>query len=116
MSSLLERDRAPSGHAPAPYKPAAVVETALLIVGSILVLFGVYTYLAPAGWFLADLTESWHLASLAVGSLLLSGGFSMFADRIRDYDEGRSWLAVTDSILATAALAAAVIFTVILIL
>ena len=90
-----------------------MVETTLLIIGALVALFGVYTYVAPVDWVLADLTESWYLGSLAIGSLLLSGGFSMFADRIRDYDEDRSWLAIIDTILAAAALAAALIFTVI---
>jgi hypothetical protein len=115
MSSLLGRERTSSRYTPTPRKPAAVVESALLIIGALIVLFGVYTYYAPTDWVLADLPEGWHLGCFAFGSLLLSGGFSTFADRIRDYDEDRSWLAIIDAILAAAALAAAVVFTVVLI-
>lgn len=110
MSQLLERERAGSRYGAAPHKPVPVLEYTLLTVGALLALFGVYAYYAPTGWILGDLTEGWYLGSLALGGLFLSGGLSLFADRMQVDDRHPTGLAVAGAVLSIAAFAAAVAF------
>jgi hypothetical protein len=116
MASLLEPERTASRATPGPSRPAAVREWRLLLSGALIALFGVYTGYAPEHWVAAGLGVGWRLGSFAVGGLLLSGGFSAFADRILEFDSNRTWLVVTDTVLAVGTLAAAVVFTAVLIL
>jgi hypothetical protein len=93
-----------------PRRPALVLEFALLIIGALAVLFGLYTYYAPASWLLADLTEGWHLASFTIGATALTGAFSLWNNRL--YNKNGSWsvMAVVSAVLAVVAITAAVIF------
>jgi len=110
MPQLLERERTGSRHTAAPRKPIPVLEYTLLAVGALLALFGVYAYYAPTDWILGDLTEGWYLGGLALGGLCLSGGFSLFADRMQVDDRNPTGLAVAAAVLSIVSFPAAVAF------
>jgi hypothetical protein len=116
MSQLLERGRTGPRHGAAPRKPVPVLEYTLLAVGVLLALFGVYVWYAPTDWVLGDLTEGWYLGSLALGGLFLSGGLSLFADRMQVDERNPTGLAVAGAVLSIAAFAAAVAFAAIWVL
>ncbi len=116
MSQLLERERTGSRYTAVPRKPVPVLEYTLLAVGALLALLGVYTSYAPTDWILGDLTEGWYLGSLALGGLFLSGGFSLFADRMQVDDRHPTGFAVAGAVLSVAAFAAAVAFAAIWVL
>ena len=116
MSQLLEKPRVETEqHLPRLFRNRTVDYT-LLILGGLVAAFGAYVYLAPAGWILADLSETWYLSSWIAGGALLAAGFGMFGASLRD--ESGHWTldAVMGFALGALCLAGAVAAAVLLII
>ncbi len=115
MTQLLEKDRVGTERLPRLFRNRTV-EYTLLILGALVAGFGAYTYLVPAGWILADLSEAWYLGSWIAGGVLLTAGFGMFGASIRDREGHWTYDAVVSFVLGALALAGAVAAAVVLII
>ena len=115
MTQLLEKDRVGTERLPRLFRNRTV-EYTLLILGALVAGFGAYTYLVPASWILADLSEAWYLGSWIAGGVLLTAGFGMFGASIRDREGHWTYDAVVSFALGALALAGAVAAAVVLII
>jgi hypothetical protein len=115
MSQMLEK-KTPVEHVVPPLVRSRAIDYTLLVIGALVAAFGLYTFLAPASWWLADLAEGWYLGSFVVGGVILSAGFGFLGAGMRDQDGIWTARAVTSMLLAALALAGAVTFAVIWIL
>lgn len=115
MSQLLERQTVRSERLPRLFR-SRTVDYTLLVVGVLVAAFGAWTYLVPAGWVLAGLSAAWYLGSWIAGGVLLTAGFGLLGASVRDRSGYWTAGAVTSLLLATLALAGAVIAVVLLVI
>lgn len=92
---------------------SAVFEWSTGIVGVLAAAVGAWMYYVPTDWFLGGLAEGWYLGAFIVAGVLLAIAFGVAANRAYGFDNGWSGVTMTLTFLSLAALAAAVVFTVI---
>lgn len=104
MSQLLERERTEYR---APIRRRRRVDLALIAIGAVAALVGVYFQFAPSNWWLADLSETYHLGSYVLGGVLLAVGGAVYADRALEEDGRGSIRTAAGMTLAIVALSGA---------
>ena len=114
MSQVREKERVTTEHLPRLFRNRTIDYT-LMVVGALVAAFGAYTYFAPSGWVLADLSEAWYLSSWIGGGVLLAAGFALLGASVRDRSGYWTSRAIASFVVATLALAGAVTAAVLLI-
>ncbi|HEX6947816.1 MAG TPA: hypothetical protein VF246_10750 [Acidimicrobiia bacterium] len=111
MTTLRERQTADLERA----RRTRVAEWTLGIVGILAAALGAWMYYVPADWFLGGLAEAWYLGMFIGAGVLIALAAGLFARQM--FRDDRAWTArvVTTTVVAILALAAAVVFTAILI-
>lgn len=114
MSQVQEKHRVRTEQLPRLFRNRTI-EYTLMAVGALVAAFGVYTYFAPSSWWLADLSNAWHLSSWIAGGVLLTAGFGMLGASVRDRSGYWTTGAIVSFLLGTLTLAGAVAAAVLLI-
>jgi hypothetical protein len=99
-----------------PTRHSYATEWTLGIVGVLAAGVGAWMYYVPADWFLGGLVEGWYFGMFIAAGLLLAAAFGRFARMT--YLDDRAWTTpvVVSTVVALAALGAAIAFAVILII
>jgi hypothetical protein len=99
-----------------PTQHSYLTEWTLGIVGVLAAGVGAWMYYVPADWFLGGLVEGWYFGMFIAAGLLLAAAFGRFARMT--YLDDRAWTmpVVVSTVVALAALGAAIAFAVILII
>ena len=115
MSHVQQRERVTTERLPKLFR-SRTIDYTLMIVGALVAAFGAYTYFAPSSWIWAGLSEGWFLSTWIAGGALLAIGFGLLGASIRDRTGYWTTQAIGSFVLATLALAGAVVATVVLIM
>lgn len=92
------------------------VEYSLMVIGAVVAALGAYSYFAPTDWLWGDLSEGWFLGSWIAGGALIAAGLGMLGASIRDRAGVWNTQATGSFVVATLALAGAVVAAVVLII
>lgn len=114
VTVLRERPRTEITRTPAP--ETFVSEWTMGIFGVLAAAVGAWMYYVPTDWVLGGLAEGWYLGMFIAAGLLLAAAFGFFARKAMADDRAWTMRVTTASVLALAAFAGAVVFTLILIL
>jgi hypothetical protein len=109
VSQVLDRERT---RIPV-RRRSPILNYALIIIGALAALVGVYFQFAPSDWWLADFSEVYQLGGYTLGGLILAAGFGVFADRtfqVDSYPSGRVITGITLAVAAVVGAAVAVLF------
>lgn len=113
MTALMERTNTEITQAS---HRSYVTEWVIGIIGALAAGVGAWMYYVPATWFLGGLVEGWYLGMLIAGGVLLAIAFGLFARGMLREDRRWTTRVTVMATLAILALAAAVVFALILIL
>lgn len=115
MSQVQMREHVAVEHLPRMFRHRTVDYT-LMVLGALVAAFGAYTTLVPSNWVLAGLSAAWYLSAFIAGGILIAVGFGLLGASIRDRTGVWTTSAITSFVLATLALAGAVVAAVLLIM
>lgn len=114
MTALRERPVAEVTRMPT--RRSHATEWLLGIAGVLAAGVGAWMYYVPADWFLGGLAEAWYFGMFIGAGLLLAAAFGRFARMAYLDDQAYTAPVVISTVLALAALGAAITFAVILII
>jgi ABC-type Na+ efflux pump permease subunit len=97
-------------------EPRHITEWVMGVIGVLAAGVGAWMYYVPADWFLGGLAEGWFFGLFIAAGLLLAGAFGLLARKAFLVDEAWTVRVTASTVLSLLALAAAVIFAVILVI
>ena len=99
-----------------PTRRSQITEWTLGIAGVLAAGVGAWMYYVPTDWFLGGLVEGWYFGMFIAAGLLFTAAFGLFARMAYVEDREYSTRVVVPTVLALAAIGAAITFAVILII
>jgi len=99
-----------------PTRRSRITEWTLGIAGVLAAVVGAWMYYVPTDWFLGGLVEGWYFGMFIGAGLLLTVAFGLVARMAYVDDRGYTTRVVIPTVLALAALGAAITYAAILII
>ncbi len=113
MTTLHERQTAGLARVPTRTR---ISEWTLGVVGVLAAALGAWMYYVPTDWFLGGLAEAWYLGMFIGAGVLIALAAGMYARQMFRVDHAWTARVVVTTLVAVLALAAAVVFAIILII